>query len=92
MLLKTSQGGVPIVTQWKGIRVVWGYGFYPCPCSVGWGSGVAVSCGVDLRLGLDSELLRLWCTPAAAAPLPPLAWEPPYAAGAGLKNKRRKQE
>ena len=27
------------------------------------------------------------CRPAAAAPIRPLAWEPPYAAGAALKSK-----
>ena len=30
----------------------------------------------------DPVLLWLWCRPAAAAPIWPLAWELPYAAGA----------
>ena len=30
----------------------------------------------------EPALLWLWCRPAAAAPIRPLAWEPPYAAGA----------
>ena len=32
----------------------------------------------------DPALLQLWCRPTAAAPIGPLAWEPPYAAGAAL--------
>ena len=31
----------------------------------------------------------LWCRPATAAPIRPLAWEPPYAAGAALKSKNK---
>ena len=27
----------------------------------------------------DRALLWLWCRPVAAAPIQPLAWEPPYA-------------
>ena len=52
-----------------------------------------MSCGVGHRYGLDPELLRLWCRPAAVALIRPLAWEPPYAAGAALErqNKTNKQ-
>ena len=42
-----------------------------------------MSCGVGHRCGSDPELLR----PAATAPIRPLAWEPPYAAGAALDKK-----
>ena len=35
-------------------------------------------------------LLWLQCTPAAAALIPPLAWELPYAAGIALKRKKKK--
>ena len=35
----------------------------------------------------DPALLWLWCRLAATAPMRPLAWEPPYASGAALKNK-----
>ena len=59
---------------------------------VGWGSGVAVSCGVDRKLGLDLALLRLWHRPAAIAPIGLLAWELPYAAGAALKRQKTKKE
>ena len=51
------------------------------------GSGVAMSCGVGRRLGLDPVSLWLWHSPAAAAPIRPLAWELPYATGADLKSK-----
>ena len=37
------------------------------------GSGVAMSRGVGHRCGLDLELLWLWCGPAAAVPIRPLA-------------------
>jgi len=41
-----------------------------------------VSCGVGCRRGSDPALLWLWRRPVATAPIQPLAWEPPYAAGA----------
>ena len=37
----------------------------------------------------DPELLWLWL--AVAAPIQPLAWEPPYAAGVALKKKKKKE-
>ena len=38
-------------------------------------------------------LLWLWCRLVATALIKPLAWEPPYAAGAALeKAKRQKQK
>ena len=41
----------------------------------------------------DPALLWLWRSPAATAPIGPLAWEPPYAARAALeKAKRQKQK
>ena len=39
---------------------------------------------------MDPVLLWLWCRPAAAAPMQPLAWEPPCAAGVALKKERKK--
>ena len=39
----------------------------------------------------DLVLLWLWCRPAATAPIPHLAWEPPYAAGAALQIARQKK-
>ena len=34
--------------------------------------------------------LWLWRRPAAEASIGPLAWQPPYAAGAALKRKKKK--
>ena len=45
-----------------------------------------MSCGVGHRRGSDP-----CCRPPATAPMGPLAWEPPYAAGAALKSKTNKQ-
>ena len=50
----------------------------------------------DLSPGLaqwvkDLALLWLWCTPAATAPIGPLAWEPLYAVGAALKSQKKKK-
>ena len=39
-------------------------------------------------MGSDPELLWLWCRPVAISPIQPLAWGPPYAAGAALKDKK----
>ena len=48
-----------------------------------------MSCGVGRRCGSDLVLLRLWCRPAAVAPIRPLAWKPPYAAGAALRKEKK---
>ena len=72
------EGSVPALAQWVNDLVL---------------SGVAVSCGVGCRRGLDTALLWLWRRPAATAPIRPLAWEPPYASGAALektKNNKKK--
>ena len=47
-----------------------------------------MSCGVGHRRSSDTALLWLWHRPAAVAPIRPLAWEPPYAAGAALKKTK----
>ena len=49
-----------------------------------------MSCGVGNRHSLDPVLLWLWCRPAAATPIQPLAWELPYAEGVALKKKKSK--
>ena len=36
-------------------------------------------------------MLWLWCRPAATAPIQPLAWDPPDAAGAAQENGKTKQ-
>ena len=51
-----------------------------------------MSCGGGCNRGSDAALLWLWCRPAAAAPIPPLAWEPPYAVGAALKKKGKNDD
>ena len=51
-----------------------------------------MSCGVGHRLGSDPALLWLWRRLAAIAPIRPLAWEPPYAAGAAQKWQKEKKK
>ena len=41
------------------------------------GSGVAMSCDISHKHGLDPALLWLWCRLVAAALTGPLTWEPP---------------
>ena len=65
--------------------------FNPWPCSVGQGSGVALSCGVGCRRGWDPALLWLWHRPAAMAPIRPLAWELPYATRAAQEMAKRQK-
>ena len=48
-----------------------------------------MSCGVGHRCGLDPLLLWLWHRLVATAPIRPLAWEPPYAAGAAQEMAKR---
>ena len=40
----------------------------------------------------DPALLWLWCRPTAVAPIRPLTWEPPCAAGAALKGQKTKKK
>ena len=48
-----------------------------------------MTCGVGRRHGLDPTLLWLWCRPADAALIQPLAWELPYAMGEALKRQKK---
>ena len=82
----SRRGSVVDESDWEP----WGRGFHPWPCS--WGSGVAVSRGVGLRRGSDPALLWLWRGPAAAAPIGPLAWEPPCATGVALEKAKRQKK
>ena len=41
------------------------------------------------RHSSDPKLLWLWQRPVATAPIQPLAWEPPYAAGAAERNSKK---
>ena len=36
--------------------------------------------------------LRLWCRPAAVAPIRPLAWEPPHAVSVAQKKKKKERK
>ena len=51
-----------------------------------------MSCGVGCRPGSDLAWPWLWRRPAAVAPIRPLTWEPPYAAGAALKKDKKKKK
>ena len=53
------------------------------------GSGIAERYGVGCRRGSDPALLWLWYRPAAIAPIPPLAWERPYAVGMTIKRQKK---
>ena len=66
-----------------------GGGFDPWPRSVGYGSGVAMNCGVGRRHGSDLALLWLWYRPVPTAPITPLVWEPPYAVGVALEKTKK---
>ena len=56
---------------------------------MGWGSSVAMSCGVGHRRGSDAVWLWLWPSLAAVALIQPLAWELAYATGGALKSKNK---
>ena len=47
-----------------------------------------MSCDVGGKC--SSDLVSLWCRPAATAQIRPLAWELPYALGAALKKPKKK--
>ena len=51
-----------------------------------------MSCGVGCRRSWDPTLLWLWCRPAAMALMRPLAWEPPYTAGAAQEMAKRQNK
>ena len=59
---------------------------------MGWGPGIAVSCGVGRRPGSDPALLWLWRRPEATTLIRPLAWEPPHALGVALEKAKRQKK
>ena len=50
-----------------------------------------MSCGIGRRRSSDPTLWWLWRGPEATAPIRPLAWEPPYAAGAAQEMAKKRQ-
>ena len=58
-------------------------------------SGLRILCCRELwcklQMQLGSHVAVCWRRLAATAPIIPLAWEPPYAAGVALKGKRQKK-
>ena len=51
-----------------------------------------MSCGVGRRRAWDLALLWLWSRSAGIAPIRPLAWEPPYATVAALRQKAKRKK
>ena len=86
--------GVPIVAQWVKNLASLHDGVGSIPGLAQWAKDLALPwavCGVGHGHGSDLALLWLWCRLAAAAPIPPLAWEPPYAIGLALKKKKSRR-
>ena len=48
-----------------------------------------MGCGVGRRRSSDPVFLWLWCRLVVTAPIGPLAWEPPYAAGAAQEMAKQ---
>ena len=81
--------GVSVMAQQKQIWLVSiGCEFDPWPRSMGQGSGVAMNCHVGCKYGSELVLLWLWYMPTAVAPIRPLEWECPNAAGVARKIKK----
>ena len=84
--------GVPIVAQQKLAQPVFmKIRVRSLASPSGLRSGIALSCGVGRRRGLDPVLLWLWCRPVAVALIWPLAWELSYAIGVALKTNKKKK-
>ena len=59
---------------------------------MGWGSSVALSCGVGHRHSSYLALLWLWHRLAAVALIRLLAWELPYPSVVALKKKPKRKK
>ena len=86
---KGGKGGFPTVVQQKWIWLASMRIRVQSLASLSvWGSGIAVTCGVDCRHGSDPVWLWLWWRLAAVAMIRPLAWELPYATGVAINSKQ----
>ena len=85
--------GVPVVAQQKRIQLVPMRMQVQSLASL---SGWRIWCCHELWCSSDMAqipaLLWLWCRLVAAAPIRPLAWEPPYATSVAPKSKNRKEK
>ena len=91
-----TSGRIPVVEQWLTNPTRNHEVAGSVPALAQWvndpGRCVAVSCGVGCRRSSDPALLWLWRRPVATAPIGPLAWEPPYAAGAAQEIAKRQKK
>ena len=97
-LLHMKSRGVPVVAQWKWIRLGTMRLWVQSLASV---SGLRIWhclemwCRSQTRLGsgipVALVLLWLWCRLAATALIRPLAWEPPICHGRGPRNGKKKR-
>ena len=93
-LFRRPLGEVPVVAQWLTNPTRNHEVAGSVPALVQWVNDPALPCGVGCRCSLDPTLLWLWCRLVATAPIRPLVWEPPYAAGAAqemLKRQKKKK-
>ena len=90
-VLRKTPRGVPVVTQWLTNPTRNDEVAGSVPALAQWVNdpAVAVNCGVGCRRGSDPVLLWLWRRPVATAPILPLTWEPPCAAGAAQRNSKK---
>ena len=82
---------VPIVAQWKWIRLV-SMRIWVWSLALLSGSGIRCCHKLWCRLQTSSDPVWLWHSPAAVALIQPLAWELPYAIYRGCGHKKQKKQ